>query len=171
MSKYWNMGMVYYNLSIYMCQVAFDSFRPSDATQPHWTWWTLVQKLACCRTATSHYLKRSNVIIVEFMMTSSNGNIFRVTGHCGEFTGPGEIPTQRPVTRGFHVFLDLCLNKPLSKQSRGWWFATLSRPLWRHCNGLYDIRLHGISLKKYVEKRAFKYDIQNVYDTQNLLAH
>ena len=24
------------------------------------------------------------------MMTSSNGNIFRVTGHlCGEFTGPG----------------------------------------------------------------------------------
>ena len=25
----------------------------------------------------------------KFMMTSSNGNIFRVTGHlCGEFTGP-----------------------------------------------------------------------------------
>ena len=28
-------------------------------------------------------------------MTSSNGNIFRVTGPlCGEFTGPGEFPTQ-----------------------------------------------------------------------------
>ena len=28
-----------------------------------------------------------------FMMTSSNGNIFRVTGHlCGEFTGPRWIP-------------------------------------------------------------------------------
>ena len=27
------------------------------------------------------------------MMTSSNGNIFRVTGHlCGEFTGPRSIP-------------------------------------------------------------------------------
>ena len=27
------------------------------------------------------------------MMTSSNGNIFRVTGHlCGEFTGPRWIP-------------------------------------------------------------------------------
>ena len=32
------------------------------------------------------------------MMTSSNGNVFRVTGPlCGEFTGPGEFPTQRPV--------------------------------------------------------------------------
>ena len=31
-------------------------------------------------------------------MTSSNGNIFRVTGHlCGEVTG--EFPAQRPVTR------------------------------------------------------------------------
>ena len=68
------------------------------------------------------------------MMTSSNGNIMRVTGHlCGEF--PGEFPAQRPVTRSFHVFFDLCLNKPYgSKQSWGWWFETLSRPLWRHCN-------------------------------------
>ena len=39
------------------------------------------------------------------MMTSSNGNIFRVTGHlCGEFTGD----------------FDLRLNKQLSKQSWGW---------------------------------------------------
>ena len=69
------------------------------------------------------------------MMTSSNGNIFRVTVHlCGEFTGPGEFPTQRPVTRSFDVFFDLSLNKRLSKQSRGWWFQTQSRPLWRHCN-------------------------------------
>ena len=52
-----------------------------------------------------------------FMMTSSNGNIFRVTGPlCGEFTGPGEFPAQRPVTRSFDVFFDLRLNKRLSKQ-------------------------------------------------------
>ena len=51
------------------------------------------------------------------MMTSSNGNIFRVTGPlCGEFTGPGEFPTQRPVTRSFDVFIDMRLNKRLSKQ-------------------------------------------------------
>ena len=71
------------------------------------------------------------------MMTSSNGNIFRVTGPlCGEFTGPGEFPTQRPVTRSFYVFFDVRLIKRLSKHSRGWWFETLSHPLWRHRYGL-----------------------------------
>ena len=51
------------------------------------------------------------------MMTSSNGNIFRVTGPlCGKFTGPGEFPAQRPVTRRFDVFFDLRPDKRLSKQ-------------------------------------------------------
>ena len=68
-------------------------------------------------------------------MTSSNGNIFRVTGHLlREFTG--EFPAQRPVTRSFEVFFDLGLNERLSKQSWGWWFETPSRPLWRHSNEL-----------------------------------
>ena len=46
----------------------------------------------------------------------------------------GEFPAQRPVTQSFDVFIDLRLNKRLSKQSRGWWFETLSCPLWRQCN-------------------------------------
>ena len=46
----------------------------------------------------------------------------------------GEFPAQRPVTRIFEVFFDLRLNKRLSKQSWGWWFEMVSRPLWRHCN-------------------------------------
>ena len=46
----------------------------------------------------------------------------------------GEFPTKRPVTRSFDIFLDLHLNKRLGKQSWGWWFETLLRPLWRHCN-------------------------------------
>ena len=46
----------------------------------------------------------------------------------------GEFPPQRPVTRSFDVFFDLRLNKPLSTQWWGWWFETLSHPLWRHCN-------------------------------------
>ena len=58
-----------------------------------------------------------NRVYVVFMMTSSNGNILRVTGPlCGEFTGPGEFPAQRPVTRSFDVFFDLRLGKRLSKQ-------------------------------------------------------
>ena len=73
------------------------------------------------------------------MMTSSNGNIFRVTGPlCGEFTGPGEFPAQRPVTRSLDVSFDLRLNTWLSKQPWGWWFETLSWSLWRQCN---DVKL------------------------------
>ena len=52
----------------------------------------------------------------------------------GNSPASAEFPAQRPVTRSFDVFFDLCLNKRPRKQSRGWWFETLSRPLWRHCN-------------------------------------
>ena len=47
---------------------------------------------------------------------------------------PGEFPAQRPVTQRLDVFFDLRLNKRLRKQSWGWWFETLSRPLWSHRN-------------------------------------
>ena len=52
---------------------------------------------------------------------------------------PGEFLTQRPVTRSFDVFFDVRLNKRLSKQSWGWWFETLSRPLLRHRNVCFQI--------------------------------
>ena len=44
------------------------------------------------------------------MMTSSNGNIFPVTGPLSPV--PGEFPAQRPVTRSFDIFFDLHFNKP-----------------------------------------------------------
>ena len=88
----------------------------------------------------------SHLIIYPMtMMTSSNGNIFRVTGHlCGKFTGPGEFHAQRPVTRSFDVFFDLRPNKRLSKQWWGWWFETLSSPLWRHCNAYSSLALRWL---------------------------
>ena len=46
----------------------------------------------------------------------------------------GEFSAQRPVTRSFDIFFDLRLNKRLSKQSRGWWFETPSRPIRHQCN-------------------------------------
>ena len=49
-----------------------------------------------------------------------------------------EFPAQRPVTRSFDVFFDLCLNKRLSKQSWGWWLETLSCSLWRQSNDLWN---------------------------------
>ena len=45
-----------------------------------------------------------------FMIMSSNGNIFRVTGLCDR--------AQTPVMRNFDVFFDLRMDK--SKQSQGW---------------------------------------------------
>ena len=52
------------------------------------------------------------VMVHVIMMTSSNGNIFLVTGPLS-----GEFPAQRPVTRSFEAFFNLFLNKRLSKQS------------------------------------------------------
>ena len=65
------------------------------------------------------------------MMTSPNGNIFRVTG---EFTGPRWIPRTKASDAQLDVFFNLRLNKRLSKQSWSWLLETLLRLLWRHCN-------------------------------------
>ena len=60
------------------------------------------------------------------MMTSLNGNIFRVTDHlCGEFTGHRWIPRTKASEA-----------KRVSKQSWGWWFETPARPLWHHNNAM-----------------------------------
>ena len=46
------------------------------------------------------------------MMSSSNGNIFRATGHLwGEPLVTGGFSSQRPVTRSFDVFFDLHQNQ------------------------------------------------------------
>ena len=69
-------------------------------------------------------------MLVTHIMTSLNGNIFRVTG---------------PFVRGIHrslwalMFFYMLLNKRLSKQSRRRWLETPSRSLWRHCNGLHGL--------------------------------
>ena len=112
--------------------------------------WLLVPALDSCFWNNTHdievhfaalhpmkYVQHYVAIWITFiyMMTSSNGNIFRVTAICaGNSTVPGEFPTQRPVTRGFDVYFDLRSNKRLSKQWWGWWFETASRPSWRHRN-------------------------------------
>ena len=57
------------------------------------------------------------------------------------------FPSQRPVTRSFDVFFDLCLIKRLNKQSRRRWFETPARSLWRHCNvGTFDEDIHPARL-------------------------
>ena len=54
----------------------------------------------------------------RLMMTSSNGNIFRVTGPLrGNPPVTGGFPSQRPVVWGFDIYFDLRLNKRLNEQS------------------------------------------------------
>ena len=77
--------------------------------QFHWAWWR-------------HQMETFSALLA---MCAGNSSV------------SGEIPAQRPVTQSFDVFFDLRLNKRLSKQSWGWWFETLSCPLWRQCNGLF----------------------------------
>ena len=78
---------------------------------------------------TSHFMEEHpspTSIFPVFMMTSSNGNMFRVTGFCAGNSPvtagspvTGEFLWHRPVTRSFDVFFDLRLNKRLSKQDAG----------------------------------------------------
>ena len=69
------------------------------------------------------------------MMMSSNGNTFRVTCPLwGESTGHRWIPSQRPVTRTFDAFFDMCLGKRSNKQSRRRLFETPSCFMWHNCN-------------------------------------
>ena len=73
------------------------------------------------------------LILTSYMMTWSNGNVFRVTGPlCGEFTAPRWIPRLKASDAEPWCFFDLGPNKRLSKQSIRRWFETPSRQLWRH---------------------------------------
>ena len=74
----------------------------------------------------------------RYMMTSSNGNIFRVTGlFCGEFNGDRWIPRTKASDAALWCFLWSAPDKRFSKQSRSWWFETPSRSLWRHFNDVH----------------------------------
>ena len=63
-----------------------------------------------------------------YMMTSSNGNIFRVTGLlCGEFTGHRWSPRTKGSDAELWCFLWSAPALQLSIQWRRWWFETQSR--------------------------------------------
>ena len=65
--------------------------------------------------------------------------------------GNSPVPVNSPHKGLWRGALMFSLNKRLSKQSWGWWFETLSRPLWRHrndkmLNGLQTTFLNAFSL-------------------------
>ena len=95
-------------------------------------------------------------------MSSSNGNIFRVTGPLwGLSTVHRWILITKVSDANFDVFLDLRMNKRLSKHSRRRWFETPLRSVRLHCdiyvlfdkyvrpsykNSEYDASYHRLSI-------------------------
>ena len=69
----------------------------------------------------------------SFLMTSSNENIFCVTGY-----GDQWIPRTKASDADLWCFFDRRPNNQLSKQSWGWWFEMPSCPLWCHCNVMLE---------------------------------
>ena len=85
----------------------------------------------------------------------------------------GGFPKRRPMTRIFHVFFDICLNKPSGKPSRIRWFETPWRSLWRHCNVLiftfvYMSENMRIKHRQKIWKQNFK-DVLNASGAQWVL--
>ena len=86
----------------------------------------------CWNTIAFLKIHKLNGKIRHGIMTSSNGNIFRVTGPLwGESTSPRWIPLNRQ-WRGA-----LMCYKRLSKQSKYRWYEIPCRSFWRHCNECY----------------------------------
>ena len=111
------------------CQAKLNQIMNPVGSHPFASHWAVSKPTAASSYKDVTRRSRTN----NRMMTSLNGNIFRVSGPlCEEFTG--EFPSQRPVTRSFDVFFGLRLNKRLSKHSIRRWFETPWRSLWRHCN-------------------------------------
>ena len=73
--RYWN-EICYKILSSKMIY-SFNSLWPSDAILRHRSESTLVEVMACCLMATSHYLNQLWLIIIEVFWYSPKGNFTR----------------------------------------------------------------------------------------------
>ena len=78
---------------------------------------------------------KSNLPVIDIMMTSSNGNIPALLSPLwGESTGDRWIPLTKASDAEFWYFLWFAPEQTFSKRSRCRWFAMQSRSLWRHYN-------------------------------------
>ena len=76
LSQCWPRSLSPYGLTRpqWVNQMYFNSIWPSDAIWHHRAWSTLVQVMACCLTAPSHYLNQCWLIISEVLWHSFQGN-------------------------------------------------------------------------------------------------
>ena len=90
-------------------------YRKLSWNHPHWRTcsfelaWLIILILSRRKMAWDYHICTVVVVVVfdfRIMMTSSNGNIFHVTGHlCGEFTGPRWIPPTKTSDAELWCFL------------------------------------------------------------------
>ena len=131
------MLMIFDDRSVIMIDVYINSF--SCRMGPHEEWQTVSRKTGNWLQTMARLSQGEMVTVPDGvthdMMTSSNGNIFRVTGHlCGKFTGPRWISHTKASDAELWCSFDMRPNIRLSKQSWGWWFETPPQSLWRHRN-------------------------------------
>ena len=72
-----NWSMDIWTLCLLLLCALLNSLRPSDAIWRWRSWSTLVQVMACCLTAPSHYLNQCRLIISKLLWHSSEDIIIR----------------------------------------------------------------------------------------------
>ena len=118
----------------------------ADLNHNFWDYWILASEN--CAAACSHICLLPIIAWWRHQMETFSALLALCAGN-SQVTG--EFPSQRPVTQGFDVFFDLCLNEWLSKQSWGWWFETPSCSLWRHCNGASNAEMAFAAFRYHEE--------------------
>ena len=76
-STTFNSTLQFYNIALQYWLYSFNSLGPSDAIWRWRSWSTLVQVMACCLTAPSHYLNLCWLVISKVLWNSSEGTIIR----------------------------------------------------------------------------------------------
>ena len=110
------------------------------------------------------------------MMTSSNGNIFRVTGPlCWEFTGHRWIPRTKASDADLRCFLSSMPKSTVEHlQLKRWGFETPSCSLWRHCNDNVKYQkvvvLHQHQTSALRNDRKCEYMSQSKFRTKRVTA-
>ena len=122
-----------------------------------WTWFSL---LKCDFFSIVHQLTKTVTVQHNTWWRHQMETFFALLALCAwNSPVPGEFPARSPVARSFDVFLDVRLNKRLSKQSWCWWFETSSCPLWRHCNAWQELQFYSHDLNSFLHLR---FTIRNV---------
>ena len=103
---------------IWLLNLPYSSFSRFKwwSHKPFMKWLPAFLNSRCICSCWTQDLQREGYCIMSYMMTSANGKFSVLLVICA-WNSPvtGEFPAQRPETRSFGVFFELCLNKRLTK--------------------------------------------------------